>query len=94
MNTVAIVPGVLIASFLGLLFYFIVSENLKRMILYIITSNIFFFIGQFVSQNSGLQFLRLGSLNLISSLTASAAGLLLIRYLAGPPKLHKRGQSR
>jgi hypothetical protein len=80
---VRITLGVLIASFTGLGFYFVVSDRFRRVPLYLFASNVFFFIGQFISQKMGWTHLRIGANNLLPAILSSLIGLVLLRYLAG-----------
>ncbi len=84
MIPVPITLGVLIASFTGLGFYFVVSDRFGRVPLYLFASNLFFFLGQFFSQKIGWTYLRIGAYNLFPAILSSLIGLVLFRYLAGP----------
>ncbi len=84
MIPVRITLGVLIASFIGLGFYFMVTERFRRVPMYLIASNLFFFVGQLISQRIGWTNLRIGAYNLLPAILSSLLGLVLVRYLAGP----------
>jgi len=92
MNAVLIIPGIIIATLVGLGFYFVVSDRFYRLFIYVVSANFFFFLGQFISQQIGWTFLRVGSYNLFPALLSTFLGLILIRFFSVP--VHRQSNEK
>ena len=81
-------PGVmlafLIATACGLAFHLIRGGGLYRMAQYVFAAWVTFFAGHFLAEAFAWRFGRLGSLNLLPALVATALGLLALSFLARP----------
>jgi len=91
MSTVIFIPGFLMATLAGLVFFFFTNDRFSRVFLYIFTANVFFFLGQFVSDRMDWKLMRLGSYNLFPDLLSAFTGLTLIRYFSQPAQKKPRG---
>ncbi len=83
-------PGILlsifIASILALMFHLFRGGDLRHLGLYIVSSNISFFLGHFIGSALSLSGIRLGSINLIPAVSAGVLGLFLTSVLAPSKK--------
>lgn len=84
MNWPTVYLGFLIASLIGLAFHAIRGGSLARLVLYVVTAWVAFFIGHGLAQALGWQAGRLGGLNLLPAIVATVIGLLVASLLAGP----------
>ena len=94
MNVPAIFFGSVIATICGLLFHLFRGGRTSRLMLYVTTAWVSFFVGQLVSEWIPWRVLRFGSLNLLPDLIATGIGLLTAEILAGPerdPNSQRRG---
>jgi H+/Cl- antiporter ClcA len=95
MNTPSLFLGILIATSCGLLFHLIRGGSASRLGLFVLTACVAFFIGHLVGIWLDLEILRIGTLNLLPALLATALGLLIANLLAGPErKSTRRGHRR
>jgi len=74
--------GLLIAAACGLLYHLIRGGPLRRMAAFVVTACLSFFSGHFVGGWVGLTAPRLGTLNLLPALVATALGLIGTDFLA------------
>lgn len=85
--------GILIASFVALVYHFIVGGSLRRMGQHILAAVVSFFAGHLLSEFIGQQILRFGTLNLLPAILATIIGLITASILLGPeevkPPRHK-----
>jgi hypothetical protein len=79
----AILLAFVIASLLGALYHLIRGGSLRRLGLFILASNLSFFLGHVLSEILHWQLLRLGSINLFPAMLATILGLILTTALAG-----------
>jgi H+/Cl- antiporter ClcA len=86
MNTPSLFLGILIATSCGLLFHLIRGGGTARLGLFVLTACVAFFIGHLVGMWLDLDFLRIGMLNLLPALLATALGLFIANLLAGPER--------
>jgi hypothetical protein len=84
MNWPAVYLGFLIASLMGLAFHAIRGGTLGRLILYLATAWLAFFLGHALSAALGWKAGRLGALHLGPAIAASLIGLVAASLLAGP----------
>ena len=87
MNGPAILLGILIATFLALVYHFIIGGSLRRMAQHIIAAIVSFFAGHLLSEFIGQQILRFGTLNLLPSIVATIIGLITATILLGPEEM-------
>jgi hypothetical protein len=90
MNAPSLFLAMLIATSCGLVFHLIRGGGLSRLGLYVLTSWVAFFIGHLVGTWLELDFMRIGTLNLLPALLATALGLFIANLLAGPERKSKR----
>jgi len=76
--------GFLVASLLGLGFHAVRGGTLSRLLLYLVTAWIAFFLGHALASAFGWHTGRLGSLNLLPAVVATLVGLFAAALLAGP----------
>ncbi|HKY83595.1 MAG TPA: hypothetical protein VJ160_02080 [Anaerolineales bacterium] len=76
--------GFLIASLLGFAFHVVRGGTLGRLLLYMVTAWIAFFLGHAVASLMGWGTGRLGSLNLLPAVVATIIGLAAASLLVGP----------
>ena len=74
--------GLLIATACGLLYHLLRGGPLRRMTAFVLTAWLSFFSGHLVGGWVGLTALRLGTLNLLPALVATALGLIGTDFLA------------
>lgn len=91
MIVVTIIPGILIATLVGMGFYFFFNDRFSRIFTYIFSANFFFFLGQTISQQIGWTFMRIGSYNLFPALLSSIIGLFLTRFFSSPAQKQSKG---
>ena len=84
--------GFLIATGLGLAFHIVRGGGMSRMLLYVGTAWLSFFVGHIVAELLEWHLLRVGPINLFGALLATAIGLILASVLVGPER--KRRTSR
>lgn len=84
MNLPALFLGSILAVLCGLLFHVLRGGGLSRLLLYIVTAWVSFFVGQLVSNWLGWHIMRFGTLNLFPALLATTIGLITAGVLAGP----------
>jgi ABC-type transport system involved in cytochrome c biogenesis permease subunit len=84
MNSPAVYLGFLIASLIGLLFHAVRGGSLGRLLLYVVTAWIAFFLGHSLAGLMGWEAGRLGGINLLPAVVATVVGLLVASLLAGP----------
>ncbi len=77
----AFVFGSFFALLLGSLFHLILGGDFKRLILYLITSWVGFWIGDFAGRQLGMQFIQIGLINLGFAITGSMVSLAIIYWL-------------
>jgi uncharacterized membrane protein YccC len=82
--------GILIATSCGLLFHLVRGGGSARLGLFVITAWVAFFIGHLVGMWIDLDFLRIGTLNLLPALLATVLGLFIANLLAGPERKSAR----
>jgi hypothetical protein len=71
MTLPTLIFGGLVASLYGAIFHLIRGGGLGKLILYILLSWAGFFLGQFIAERTGLEFINIGALNLgIASITS------------------------
>lgn len=80
--------GLLIASMLGASFHLLRGGTLARLLLYLGTAWVAFFLGQWISNVLHWELGRLGSLNLFPDVLATLIGLAAASVLAGPSGGH------
>lgn len=86
MTTPSFFFGLLLASACALLFHFIRGGSISRMLLFVATSWVAFFLGSALGNWLDWQFGRYGSLNLFPAFLAAFVGLITASILAGPEK--------
>ena len=84
--------GWLLATVMGLVYHLVRGGSLGRLLLYLLTAWVTFFLGHFVSQWTGWHAGRVGPLNLAPALAAAIIGLISADFLAGPPPSDRRGR--
>ena len=84
MNLPAVYLGFLIASLLGLAFHALRGGSLARLVLYVVTAWIAFFLGHLLAGWMGWEAGRMGGLNLLPAIVATILGLFVASILAGP----------
>lgn len=84
MNVPAVYLGFLIATLLGFAFHAARGGSLGRLILYLLTAWLSFFLGHLLGSALGWEAGRLGSLHLVPAILATIIGLLAASVLAGP----------
>lgn len=89
-NFPAIYLGLIIATSLASLYHFLRGGPIGRLILYVITAWITFFLGHLVAEALNWELIRLGSLNLFPAALATVLGLLFTDILAGNRQTHSR----
>lgn len=77
----AFVFGTFFALLLGSLFHLIVGGDFKKLILYLITSWVGFWIGNFAGTQLGQQFIQIGLINLGFAIIGSVVLLAIIYWL-------------
>jgi hypothetical protein len=77
--------GFLIASLIGLAFHALRGGTLGRLVLYLVTAWVAFFLGHALAALMGWDAGRLGGLNLLPAIVATVTGLMVASLLAGPP---------
>lgn len=83
MITPAVYLGFLLSSALGLGFHLVRGSSLSRLMLYLCTSWVSFFVGHRLGEWIEWHTFRLGAINLLPALLASIIGLLTASILAG-----------
>jgi hypothetical protein len=76
--------GFLIASLIGFAFHALRGGTLARLMLYVVTAWIAFFLGHALAGAMGWDAGRVGGLNLLPAVAATVIGLLVASVLAGP----------
>jgi uncharacterized oligopeptide transporter (OPT) family protein len=89
-TTQSVFLGLLIASLCGLLYHLIRGGRLSRLGLYVASAWVSFFLGQMVGGLLGWRALRVGPLNLLPALLATAIGLVAADVLAGSEARRER----
>jgi uncharacterized membrane protein YccC len=84
MNGPTVYLGFLIASVIGFAFHALRGGTLGRLVLYIVTAWVAFFLGHALASLMGWDAGRLGGLNLLPAIVATVIGLLVASLLAGP----------
>ena len=84
MNTPTIYIGFLIATLMGLVFHALRGGTLARLMLYLVTAWVAFFLGHGLAALLGWNAGRLGGLNLLPAIVATVIGLVAAALLAGP----------
>jgi hypothetical protein len=84
MNLPAVYLGFLIASLMGLAFHAVRGGPLSRLLLYLVTAWVAFFLGHTLASLLGWDAGRLGGLNLLPAIVAALVGLVVASILAGP----------
>jgi hypothetical protein len=82
----------LIATAFGLAFHLLRGGSLYRMAQFVFASWVCFLAGHFLAEAFAWRFGRLGSLNLLPALVATALGLLALSFLARPEASRSRGK--
>lgn len=77
----AFVFGSFLALLLGSLFHLILGGDFKKLILYLITSWIGFWIGDFSGKELGMWFIKIGLINLGFGIIGSAVFLAIVYWL-------------
>jgi len=73
--------GSFFALLIGSLFHLVFGGDFKRLLLYLFTSWLGFWIGDFISKQIGLHFLSVGLLNLGFSIIGSLLFLFIVFWL-------------
>jgi len=76
--------GFLIASLIGFAFHALRGGTLARLVLYVVTAWVAFFLGHALASLMGWEAGRLGGLNLLPAIVATVIGLMAASLLAGP----------
>jgi uncharacterized membrane protein YccC len=84
MNWPAVYLGFLVASLIGLVFHAVRGGSLARLLLYLITAWVAFFLGHTLAGWMGWDAGRVGGVNLLPAIVATIVGLLAATLLAGP----------
>jgi uncharacterized membrane protein YccC len=84
MNGPTVYLGFLIASLIGLAFHALRGGTLGRLVLFVVTAWVAFFLGHALAAVMGWDAGRLGGLNLLPAVVATLIGLLVASLLAGP----------
>lgn len=96
MTVPSLLLGFLLASACGFVFHLIRGGRIPRLLLFLITAWVAFFLGHFLSEILKWNFMRVGTLNLFPALLSTLIGLIAASVLAGPetPRRKRRGQKR
>jgi hypothetical protein len=94
MTLPALFFGLLVASACGLLFHLIRGGSVIRMLQYVITAWLAFFLGHAVSLWLDWNLWRVGPLNLFPALLAVFFGLIAASVLLGPEQEAEKNRSR
>jgi len=73
--------GSIFAFLIGSLFHLIFGGNFKKLLLYLLTSWLGFWVGDFLSKQIGLRFISVGLLNLGFSIIGSLLFLFIVFWL-------------
>jgi uncharacterized membrane protein len=87
MSAPGILLGILIATFIALVYHFIVGGSFRRMGQHILAAVVSFFAGHLLSEFIGQQILRYGTINLLPATLAAIIGLVTASILLGPEKV-------
>jgi hypothetical protein len=85
--------GLLIATACGLLFHLVRGGSLSRLALYIGAAWVAFTIGHYAGEWLSWSGARLGPINVLPALLATAVGLVVASFLAGPEREQGKGGS-
>ena len=94
MSLPSVYLGFLIASVLGFGFHALRGGTLSRLVLYLVTAWIAFFLGHALASWMGWETGRLGTLNLLAGVIATLIGLVAAALLAGPREGTSRPSAR
>lgn len=94
MTVPSLLLGFLLASACGFVFHLIRGGRTPRLILFLITSWVAFFIGHILSEMLNWRFMRVGTLNVFPALLSTIIGLIAASVLAGPETPRRRRRSR
>lgn len=86
--------GVLVSTGIALVFHLLRGGGLGRLMLYMLTGLLAFFLGHFIGEWLEWRFLRLGSINMFPAVFATLTGLLAASVLAGPEATARRRKGR
>lgn len=86
MTTQSLFLGWLIATACGLLYHLIRGGPLRRLLLYVLTAWVAFFVGHWIGNGLKWTTLRIGPLNLLPALLGTLLGLVVADILAGSQK--------
>ena len=84
MTAPGLLLGILIATFVALVYHFIMGGGIRRMGQHILAAVVSFFAGHLLSEAIGQQVLRFGTLNLVPGILAAIIGLITATILLGP----------
>ena len=91
MTTQSALLGLIVATICGLAYHLIRGGGLSRLGLYLASAWVSFFLGHLVGGLLGWEALRVGPLNLLPALLATAIGLLAADVLVGSEGRRDRG---
>jgi hypothetical protein len=77
----AFIFGSFIALLIGSIFHLILGGDLKKLLLYLVMSWVGFWIGDYSGKQLGLQFIRIGLLNLGFAVIGSLVFLTIVYWL-------------
>ena len=92
MTMIGVLFGFIVASLCALGFHILLGGSFRRLVLYICTAWVSFFVGHFLGMVLKWDVWRLGSINFFASLLATVLGLIAARILAGPESPRKETQ--
>jgi predicted MFS family arabinose efflux permease len=86
--------GILVSTGLSLVFHLIRGGALGRLVLYLMTGWLAFFLGHFIGEWLDWRLLRLGPINMFPAVLAALTGLLAASVLVGPEAKSRRRKGR
>lgn len=82
----AFIFGTFFALLIGSLFHLIIGGDYKRLILYLVTSLIGFWVGDFVGKQLGILFINIGLINMGFAVVGSLILLAVVYWLGMEPQ--------
>lgn len=93
MTLIGALFGLLVATLCGLGFHLLFGGSIRRLVLFVSTAWISFFVGHFLGMLLKWEYWRLGSINFFASLLATVLGLTAALILAGPETSNNEPQA-
>jgi hypothetical protein len=86
--------GMLVSTGMALIFHFIRGGALGRLLLYLMTGWLAFFLGHYIGEWLDWHLLRIGPINMFPAVFAAVTGLLAASVLVGPEAKARRRKGR